>query len=180
MRSLAEIFKPTFGPTGSYKVLMNSMGQYVVTKDGATILKELDIGYPGLRMIARISKVMEDEIGDGTKLAVILTGALLEKADMLLSQGLHPAVIMEGYKLAAEMGIRAINDLAMDVEKNPFLRQVAKTSMTDRTVRAWTDHLVDIAEEAVEHLIGGDADKIDFDPGDILLIKKHGGAVKDN
>ena len=104
--AISDAVKSTLGPKGMDKMLVDSMGNTVITTDGAIILKELDIEHPAAKMIVEVAKSQDDECGDGTTSAVILTGELLKVAGGLLDQKIHPTVITSGYKLAADEAIK--------------------------------------------------------------------------
>ncbi|MDP2749545.1 MAG: TCP-1/cpn60 chaperonin family protein, partial [Nanoarchaeota archaeon] len=93
---VAETVRTTLGPKGMDKMLVDSLGDVVVTNDGVTILEEMNIEHPGAKMIVEIAKTQEDEVGDGTTTAVILAGELLKQAEQLLDQEVHPTVIAKG------------------------------------------------------------------------------------
>ncbi len=100
-KALAETIRTTLGPKGMDKMLVDGLGDIVVTNDGVTILKEMDIEHPAAKMLVEVAKTQEDEVGDGTTTAVIIAGELLKKAEDLLEMEIHPTVISAGYRKAA-------------------------------------------------------------------------------
>src|ERR1700751_2845550 len=92
---IAQIVKTSLGPRGMDKMLVDSLGDVTITNDGATILKEIDVQHPAAKMLVEISKTTENEVGDGTTSGVILAGALLEKAEELITQDVHPTVVVD-------------------------------------------------------------------------------------
>ncbi len=101
-RAISDAVKSTLGPKGMDKMLVDSMGDVVVTNDGATILKEIDVEHPSAKMIVEVAKSQDEECGDGTTSAVVLTGELLKYAGELLEQNIHPTVICGCYKIASD------------------------------------------------------------------------------
>src|SRR5947208_4543718 len=99
---IAEIVKSSIGPRGMDKMLVDSLGDVTITNDGATMLKEIDVQHPAAKMLVEVSKATDNEVGDGTTSAVILAGALLEKAETLIDKGVHSTVIVDGYMKAAK------------------------------------------------------------------------------
>lgn len=97
------------------KMLVDSMGDVVITNDGATILKEMDIEHPAAKMMVEVAKTQDDEVGDGTTTAVILAGELLKNAEELLEQDIHPTVIEKGYGFAAAKAIEIVELLSRNV-----------------------------------------------------------------
>jgi len=114
-RAVAEAVRTTLGPKGMDKMLVDSLGDVVITNDGVTILKEMDIEHPAAKMIVEIAKTQDDEVGDGTTTAVVLAGELLKKSEGLLDQDVHPTVIASGYRQAAAKAREILNSLAFDV-----------------------------------------------------------------
>ena len=127
---IAEIVHTSLGPRGMDKMLVDSLGDVTITNDGATILKEIDVQHPAAKMLVEISKTTDNEVGDGTTSAVILAGSLLEHAELLIDQDVHPTIIVDGYKKAARKTkeyLEEIADTISPVDKN-MLTKIAKTS----------------------------------------------------
>src|SRR5215475_8536926 len=99
---IAEVVRSSLGPRGMDKMLVDSLGDVTVTNDGATILKEIDVQHPAAKMMVEVAKSVDNEVGDGTTSAVVLAGALIEKAEELINKEVHPTVIVDGYTAAAE------------------------------------------------------------------------------
>ena len=133
-KAVAEAVRTTLGPKGMDKMLVDSMGDVVITNDGATILKEMDIEHPAAKMVVEVSKTQDDEVGDGTTSAAVVAGELLNKAEDLIEQEIHPTIIASGYRLAAEKAIEVLNSLAMSVDmgNRNLLLSIAETAMTGK------------------------------------------------
>src|SRR5438445_5129748 len=112
---VAEIVKSSIGPRGMDKMLVDSLGDVTITNDGATMLKEIDVQHPAAKMLVEVSKATDNEVGDGTTSAVILAGALLEKAETLIDKGVHPTIIVEGYNKAAKKAVAALQEVAEEI-----------------------------------------------------------------
>src|SRR6476646_6219523 len=113
---IAEIVRTSLGPRGMDKMLVDSLGDVTITNDGATILKEIDVQHPAGKMMVEISKATDNEVGDGTTSVVVLAGALIEKAEELISKDVHPTVIVDGYHKTAFRSIEILNSIAMKVD----------------------------------------------------------------
>jgi len=100
-KAVAEAVRTTLGPKGMDKMLVDSLGDVVITNDGATILKEMDIEHPAAKMIVEVAKTQDDEVGDGTTSAAVITGELLKKAEEMIEQDVHPTIIAAGYRMAS-------------------------------------------------------------------------------
>jgi thermosome len=180
-RAVAEIVRSTLGPKGMDKMLVDSLGDIVVTGDGVTILKEMEIGHPAAKMVVEVAKVQEDEVGDGTTTAVVLTGAMLAKAEDLLSQNIHPSVIVNGYRLAADKALTILKSLAIDIKPSDeeVLKNAAKTSMKGRITDAEGENLATIVVSAVRRVAETvDKNTIRVDVDDIKVEKKTGGSLE--
>jgi len=119
------------------KMLVDSLGDVVITNDGVTILKEMDIESPAAKMMVEVAKTVDDVAGDGTTTSVVLGGELLKKAEDLLDQELHPAVIAMGYRLAMEQARKVLSEIArdIDVEDDDELKKLAQTAITGKSAR---------------------------------------------
>ena len=115
---IAEIVHTSLGPRGMDKMLVDSLGDVTITNDGATILKEIDVQHPAAKMLVEISKSTDNEVGDGTTSVVVLAGALLEQAESLLEQEVHPTIIVDGYRKAANKAKQFIKSIAQQVTPN--------------------------------------------------------------
>jgi thermosome len=180
-RAVADAVRSTLGPKGMDKMLVDSMGDVVITNDGATILKEIDIEHPAAKMVVEVAKTQDNECGDGTTSAVVMAGELLKKAEDLIDQNVHPTVIANGYRLAAAEAVRILNNLGMKVKINDekTLKNVAMTAMTGKSVGAHREYLALIAVSAVKSVAEKKGTQNIIDLDDIKVEKKHGGTVAD-
>ena len=179
---IAEIVHTSLGPRGMDKMLVDSLGDVTITNDGATILKEIDVQHPAAKMLVEISKTTDNEVGDGTTSAVILAGALLENAESLLDQNVHPTIIVDGYRKAAKKAKQFLQEIAETVTANDktILNKIAKTSMQTKLVRKDSDQLADIIVKAVLAVAEKEGEKYTVDIDDIKVEKKAGGSIKDS
>ena len=179
---IAEIVHSSLGPRGMDKMLVDSLGDVTITNDGATILKEIDVQHPAAKMLVEISKTTDNEVGDGTTSAVILAGALLENAESLINQDVHPTVIVDGYRKAQKKVLQFLKEIAEEVTANDksILIKIAKTSMQTKLVRKDSDHLAELIVKAVVSVAEKDAGKFIVDQDDVKVEKKAGGSMKDS
>jgi len=181
-RIVAETVKTTLGPRGMDKMLVDSLGDVIITNDGATILKEMDIAHPAAKMIVEVAKTQDDEVGDGTTTAVVIAGELLKKAEGLLDQNVHPTVIASGYKIAAEESEAILKTLATSVNigDEEMLIKVANTAMTGKGAEKAKDTLGKLAVEAVRQVVEKNNGSWEVDTDNIKVEKKIGGSVEDS
>jgi thermosome len=180
-KAIADAVRSTLGPKGMDKMLVDSMGDVVITNDGVTILKEIDVEHPGAKMLVEVAKTQDEECGDGTTTAVILAGELLKNAETLIEQNVHPTVINTGYRLAAEKATEILHKAAMDVSVNDVetLKIIATTSMSSKSASMSKTVLADVAVRAVKAIVEKRDNKLVADIDNIQIIKKHGGSVND-
>ncbi|MFB6211352.1 MAG: thermosome subunit alpha [Halobacteriales archaeon] len=131
-KAVAQSIRTTLGPKGMDKMLVSDDGDVVITNDGATILGEMDIEHPAAEMIVEVAESQEEEVGDGTTTAAVLAGQLLQKAQNLLDDDVHPTTIVEGYYEAAQLAKEVVEDLAISDIDDEILTQVAASSMTGK------------------------------------------------
>ena len=180
-RVIAETVRTTLGPKGMDKMLVDSLGDIVITNDGAAILDEMDIQHPAAKMMVEIAKTQDKEAGDGTTTAVVIAGELLRRAEELLNQNVHPSIIVKGYNLAAEKAQEILENIAKDASQmdEEVLMKAATTAMTGKAAEEEREYLAKLAVEAVK-LVGekvGDEYQVDID--NIKLEKKEGGSARD-
>ena len=179
--AISDAVKSTLGPKGMDKMLVDSMGNVVITNDGATILKEIDVEHPAAKMIVEVAKAQDEECGDGTTSAVILTGELLKYAEELLEQNIHPTVICSGFKIAADKAAEVLNKIAIQVKSGDkiTLKHIAMTSMASKGASGSKELLADVVVDSVTHV----AEKIDgktaVDIDNIQIQKQQGGSIQD-
>jgi len=178
---ISEIVKSSIGPRGMDKMLVDSLGDVTITNDGATMLKEIDVQHPAAKMLVEVSKTTDNEVGDGTTSAVVLAGALLEKAEELLDKDVHPTVIVDGYAKASKKAMAALEDMAEKVTPNDkeWLVKVARTSMQTKLVFKEAEELGELVVDATLAV----AEKVDkgfrVDIDNVKVEKKPGGSLKD-
>ena len=177
---ITETIKTTLGPQGMDKMLVSGMGDVVITNDGATIMKELDVQHPAAKMLVEIAKSQDSEVGDGTTTVVVLAGGLLTKAEKLLDQDVHPTVIVEGYKKAAEKALEILQSLAIDIKPDDekMLKLIAMTSMSTKATVGTSDHLGTLATKAIHHVMEERDGKITADIDRIKVLKKKGESME--
>jgi thermosome len=177
-RLVADTVKTTLGPKGMDKMLVSSIGDITVTNDGVTILEEMEIEHPAAKMMVEIAKTQEEAVGDGTTTAVVLAGKLLENAEILLDQKIHPTVIAKGYRIAAEKAQQILEEISTKVTSKDelLLKYIAMTAMTGKGAETAKEKFADITVKAVKMI--SENGKIDL--SNIKLEKRKGKGVGDS
>ncbi|MDD1728343.1 MAG: thermosome subunit, partial [Methanospirillum sp.] len=178
-KAVANAVRTTLGPKGMDKMLVDSIGDVVITNDGVTILKEMDIEHPAAKMMVEVAKTQDDEVGDGTTTAVVIAGELLKRSEELLEQDVHPTVIAHGYRMAAEKAQELLKGFAIDVKPKDvkILKKIAETAMTGKGAEASKDSLCDLVVKAVTMVAETDGT---VDTENIKVEKKVGGSIEDS
>ena len=180
-RIISEILKSTLGPRGMDKMLIDSLGDITITNDGAAILDEIDVEHPAAKMMVEVAKAQDDEVGDGTTTAVVLAGELLKHAEELLAQGVHPTIIVSGFRKAAQKARELLHEIGKPVslEDRETLKKVAMTCMASKAVGGAREHLADIAIDAIKQIVEKRGDKLVADVDQVQVIKKEGKSLLD-
>ncbi len=180
-KAVADAVRSTLGPKGMDKMLVDTMGDVVITNDGATILKEMDIEHPAAKMIIEVAKTQEQHCYDGTTSAVVLAGELLKRSEDLIEQNVHPTIICEGFRLAAEHAIALLDTHGIATEgDDAVLLEVAKTSLTGKSAGAVKAFLADICVRAVNAVGRVEDGERMVDLDDIKVEKRQGGSIRDS
>jgi archaeal chaperonin len=181
-KAVADAVRSTLGPRGMDKMLVDSLGDVVITNDGVTILKEIDIEHPAAKMLVEVAKTQDEEAGDGTTTAVILAGELLKRAEDLVEQNIHPTVIASGYRQASEKAREALEKVStkISIKDLDTLKKVSMTAMSSKSASGHKEHLADISVKAVTTVAEQRADNSYFvDDDNIQIVKKQGGSIAD-
>ena len=180
-RAVAQAVKSTLGPKGMDKMIVDDLGDITISNDGATILGEMSIEHPAGKMMVEVAKTQDDEVGDGTTTAVVFAGEILHNAERLLDDGIHPSVIIKGYRLAADKAKEAYASIADEVtiKDTKTLTQIALTSMTGKSAES-AEELADIVVKAVTQVADEKEGKINDDMDNIKLEKKVGASLRDS
>jgi thermosome len=180
-KAIADAVRSTLGPRGMDKMLVDSMGDAVITNDGVTILKEIDIEHPAAKMMVEVAKTQDEECGDGTTTAVILAGELLKKSEDLLDQNIHSTIISSGYRMAAEKARNIMEKIAesVSIKDKKTLKNIASTAMISKSVSSWREHMADVAVDAVTRIAEKRDGDYNVDKDNIQIVKKQGGSISD-
>ena len=149
---IAEAVRTSLGPRGMDKMLVDQFGDVVITNDGATILKEVDVQHPAAKMMVEVAKTQDSEVGDGTTTSVVLAGELLKRAKKLLEQKIHPTVITEGFRKAADKAIEILDEMSVKsgIDDEKGLKNAAMTCMSSKIVSESKENLAQISMDAIK------------------------------
>ena len=180
-KAIADAVRSTLGPRGMDKMLVDTLGDVVITNDGVTILKEIDVDHPAAKMLVEVAKTQDEQAGDGTTTAVILAGELLKKAVDLIDSNIHPTIIAGGYRLAAAKAQEVLDSVStpVSIDDKEALKLIAETSMISKSVSGSREALAELTVNAVTAIAEKDGDKWTVDMDNIQIVKKTGGSMDD-
>ncbi len=184
-RVLAEVLKTSLGPRGLDKMLVDSFGDVTVTNDGVTIVKEMEVQHPAAKLLVEAAKAQDAEVGDGTTSAVVLAGTLLEKAEALLDQNIHPTIIIEGYKKAMDEALKYLDEIAVKIDPNDeeTLKRLASTSIASKYIGSGDtrEKIVSMVVEAARRVAEPRGDgTFNVRISNVKIEKKKGGSLNDS
>ena len=177
---VAESVRSALGPKGMDKMLVDNFGDVTITSDGRTILDEMDIQHPAAKMLVEVAKTQDNEVGDGTTSAVIIAGELLSRAEELIDKNIHPTIIIDGYKMAAEKALETLDKIAMpvDLKSQDYLKKAAITAMASKLVAEYKEYLADIVVKAMMTVAEKQDNTYKVDVEDVKVEKKTGESLR--
>jgi len=175
-KAIAGAVRTTLGPRGMDKMLVSPSGDVVITNDGATILHELSVQHPAAKMMVEVAEAQDDEVGDGTTTACVLVGKLLEEAEDLVAQEVHPTIIAKGFRMGMEEALRILNGMAIEIspDDRESLIKIADTAMTGKSIEAAKDKIREIVVDAVTTVATRIDDRVVVDEDDVMIKKQVG------
>ncbi len=178
---VAEAVKSALGPKGMDKMLVDSFGDVTITSDGRTILDEMDIQHPAAKMMVEVAKTQDNEVGDGTTTAVIISGELLKRAEDLVDKNVHPTVIIDGYRKAADRALEILEKISIPTKPTDrkVIEKIAMTSMASKLVAENKEYLAKIASSGVLSVAEKVKNQFKVDIDDVKVEKKPGEALTD-
>ena len=181
--AIASAVKSSLGPRGMDKMLVDSVGDVVITNDGVTILKEMDVQHPAAKMLVEVAKTQDAEVGDGTTTSVILAGELLKKATDLIDANVHPTIITAGYRLANDKAQEVLKNISMkgSIDDDDLLKLIAQTAMISKQVNNSKEYFSNMVVDAVKTVVDKDKDgKYFVDLKNIQTVKKAGAKMEES
>ena len=179
--TISDLLKTSLGPRGMAKLITKEGRDFVITNDGATILKEMAADHPVAQIVAEAAKVQDSAAGDGTITMVVLAGELLKEAGKLMDLGVHPTIVARGFSKAAREAVKILENLAFEIGSTDydFLRKVAKTAVGSKIGSVAGERLAEIVVEAVKRSAKNVDGEVKVDLNDVNIIKKEGGSLTD-
>ena len=174
---VADTIRSTLGPKGMDKMMVDSLGDILISNDGATLLDEIDVQHPAAKMMVQIAKAQDVETGDGTTSSVVIAGELLKRGGELLEKKIHASLIVEGYKAASQKAQKLIDKYAKKlnpIEDENLLLQIAGTSLNSKAVLGAKELIEKIAVTSVKKVADEENGSFKVDLDNIKIIQKTG------
>lgn len=173
-RLIAELVKNSLGPRGMDKMFVDLLGEVTVTKDGATLLRKIDVEHPAAKVIIEASNAVDNEVGDGTTSVVVLAGALVREAERMLDMGISASTIAEGYSRGLDFALEALRDISQkcDSSDRQVMKRLARTCLQSKALSYAGDHAADLVVEAVCGIADFGSGSVDLD--DVKIEEKQG------
>ena len=180
-RTISDAVRSSLGPRGMDKMLVDSMGDVVITNDGVTILKEIDVQHPAAKMLVEVAKTQDQEVGDGTTTSVILAGELLKKAVDMVDSNVHPTVIANGYRPACAQAQKILIDISkkVSIKDEKTLEDIAGTAMNSKQINSSKDFFSKLVVDAVKTVAQKDGKGYKVDLNNIQTVKKSGASMEE-
>ncbi len=180
-KAVANTVKSTLGPRGMDKMLVDNIGDITITNDGVTVLKNMEVENPAAKMIVEVAKTQEEEVGDGTTTAVIISGELLKNAELLLDQSIHPTLITRGYRLAADKAQEVLEKIKMklDIKDKEELSKIVRTAIIGKSTGS-DKHIISLIVDAIQHVSEVSEHDSTVEIDNIKVEKKVGGGLSDS
>lgn len=179
VREIASMVRTSVGPSGRNKIVVNHLQKIFLTSDAGTILRELDIVHPVVKVIVMASQQQEAEMGDASNLVVVLAGELLNQAEELVRIGMSTSEIVQGYELALKYAIAALDkQQTVEVEDITNKKQLARVlePVIAAKQNGTEDLLADMVADAVSYVIPKDPKKFSVD--NVRVVKIMGSSIE--
>ena len=138
VNALANTVKITLGPKGRNVVLDKKFGAPLITNDGVTIAKEIELEDPfenmGAQLVKEVATKTNDVVGDGTTTATLLAQAMIREGLKNVAAGANPMVVKKGIEMATEEAVKTLGEISKPVETKQAIAQVASISSGDEVI----------------------------------------------
>lgn len=164
-KAVSEIIRTTLGPRSMLKMLLDPMGGIVMTNDGNSILREVDVSHPAAKSMIELSRAQEEEVGDGTTSVIVLAGEFLSRAEPLLERNIHPTVICNGYLKALDDAVKWLDELAIPLDLNDTKRManIVESCTGTKFISRFSDMMVRLALDAVNTVATDEGSRKEID-----------------
>jgi len=181
-KAVSEIIRTTLGPRSMLKMLLDPMGGIVMTNDGNSILREVDVSHPAAKSMIELSRAQEEEVGDGTTSVIVLAGEFLARSEALLERQVHPTVICNGYLKALDDAVKWMDELAVPIDLNDTAKvaSLVESCTGTKFISRFSNMMVNLSLEAVNTVLIEEGGRKDIDIKRYAKVEKiAGGDMED-
>jgi len=182
-KAVCAVVRTALGPRAMLKMILDQTGGIVLTNDGNSILRELEVSHPAGKSMIELSKTQDEEVGDGTTSVIILAGEMLTVAEPYLERNMHPTIIIRGFFKARDDALEALDKLALkvDISKSEEVINIIKSCLSTKFVSRWMDLMCNLAYEAVSTILVQDGNHKEIDIKRYVKVEKvPGGEIEDS
>lgn len=154
-KAIADIVRTTLGPSSMLKMLLDPMGGIVLTNDGNSILREVDVAHPAAKTMIELSRCQDEEVGDGSTSVVVLAGEVLScSVDLLEKQQLHPTIISHGFIRALDDALSLLNSISgcIDTSDDSKVLETLDACLNTKFASRWQGLLSKMALQAARKI----------------------------
>ena len=177
--SLSNAVRSTLGPRGMDKMLVDEEGNVNVTNDGVTVLEKARVEHPTANLLIASSSSQDRAARDGTTTTVILMAEMLQNALELVRSGIHPSIIINGYRIANKKALEEMEKISREANSNELMSAVIKTSLQGKIDSLLAEHLTGFALTAAKTLANEEGGN-DLERLRIKRIQVSGGRALDS
>jgi T-complex protein 1 subunit gamma len=181
-KAVADVVRTTLGPNSMLKMLLDPMGGIVMTNDGNSILREIDVVHPAAKSMIELSRAQDEEVGDGTTSVIVLAGQVLQAAEIFIEKNIHPTIVVNAYFKALEEIIRLTEEMGVDVDvdNDEDITKIIRSCIGTKFSHKWGDLIVDLAIKAVKTVVKVSGKNIQIDLKRYAKVEKiPGGLIED-
>uniref|UniRef100_A0A0A9W1M3 T-complex protein 1 subunit gamma n=2 Tax=Lygus hesperus TaxID=30085 RepID=A0A0A9W1M3_LYGHE len=180
--TVADILRTTLGPRAMFKMILDPMGGIVLTNDGNTILREIDVSHPAAKNMIELSRTQDEEVGDGTTSIIIFAAELLKMSEPFLLRNMHPRVIITSYYQAFEDGMKFLTQNMKKIENDDDIKVSVRATLGTKCLPEYIELITDIAIQAVNTVkIVNDFNTMDVDTKRYARVERIlGGSIGDS
>jgi len=182
-KTVSDVIRTCLGPKAMLKMILSQSGSIVLTNDGNTILRELNVSHPAAKSMIDLSRAQDEEVGDGTTSVIILAGEMLSMAEPWIEKKMHPRIIISGYMRAMNDALDHLKTISksVDFKNDAEIKSVLKSCLSTKFSHTWSDLMCDLALQAVRMIAVDENGRKEVDIKRYCRIEKiPGGEITDS
>lgn len=174
-----DSIKTSYGPYGLDKMCVDASGTVLITNDGATILKNMLVSDSAAKLMVNLALEQDKEVGDGTTSVVLLASNLIKKGCDLILEGVHPSVVVSGYRMAFTESMKYIKEkIATKIDSTDLqvISNILDTCISSKIIYQEKDHFINIVQKCLNQVCIENK----YDLSRITILKSVGGSMAES